>query len=492
MKKIILLALLAAAFVAMPAFASVNNIKVSGSVDSTWLNRANFDLGANNIGDETQNLGITQTMVQVDAELTENVSTTVCLINERAWTAKNASAAGDNINIHYAYATLREMLYSPLTVVVGRQAFKYGNSFVVDSTGTNNSAPADSGIQNVAGDLTKQTAQDAVRLIFDYNPLTLELLFSKITANNTNLVRDEDDDIDLYGLNTSYELGDAWKTMVEGYFFARIDKSVTQTLTGGTPGIAATGTAGGSKSDTIYVPGLRASTNPIEGLNLQGEFAWQGGNRATTASKDNQRRNAVGAQVIANYQLPVLKEYKPTAEYVYTYVSGDRNASGVANQGNAGSRDSSSERWYAWDPMFENQGGGKIYNAIFNLTNLNIHTASLAVSPIEDVTTKFSWTGLWLDKKYDTATTTLVQPDNQTSLTGTGTGAVVNVNRNKKDLGFELDLDATYDYTEDVQIGASLGWFMPGDVFDAAGTAAVRNKPDNTASQALVHMNVNF
>jgi len=483
MKKVILLAVLALV-VSMPAFASVNNIKVSGSVDSTWLNRANFDLGANNIGDETQNLGITQTMVQVDAELTENVSTTVCLINERAWTAKGASAAGDNINIHYAYATLREMLYSPLTVVVGRQAFKYGNSFVVDSTGTNNSAPADSGIQNIAGDLTKQTAQDAVRLIFDYNPLTLELLFSKISANTVSLVPDNDDDIDLYGANASYELGDAWTTMVEGYFFTKVDKTI--------------GAAGADRprADVAYVPGLRASTNPIEGLNLQGEFAWQGGNRSTSgtgARQNNQRRNALGAQVMANYQIPVLEEYKPTADYVYTYVSGDRNVSGVNRDPGRGNP-VSGENYTAWDPMFENQGGGKIYNAIFNLSNMHIHSASFSVSPIEDVTTKFSWSGLWLDKKYDSTAVTLVQPDNNAGVAGATTTAAVN--RNEEDLGFELDFDAVYDYTEDVQIGASLGYFFPGDVFESvsskAAVANVTNIADDAASQVLVHMNVNF
>src|SRR3989338_10349083 len=170
MKKTILLAMLLVAFVAMPAAASVQNVKVSGSIDSTWLVRNNFDLGLNVIGDETQNLFLTQTMLMVDADLTDNLSTSLCLINERAWTQKEGDA--DNLNdsdidIHLAYVTLREMLYSPLTVVVGRQAFHYGNSFIVDAAGTNNSAPTDSGIDTIAGDLTKQTAQDAVRLIFD-------------------------------------------------------------------------------------------------------------------------------------------------------------------------------------------------------------------------------------------------------------------------------------------------------------------------------------
>src|SRR3989338_10636780 len=128
--------MLLAAFVAMPAAASVQNVKVGGSIDSTWLIRNNFDLGLNVIGDETQNLFITQTMLTIDADLTDNVSTTVHLINERAWNQKDATADDSDIDLHLAYVTLREMLYSPLTVVVGRQAFSYGNSFIVDAGGT--------------------------------------------------------------------------------------------------------------------------------------------------------------------------------------------------------------------------------------------------------------------------------------------------------------------------------------------------------------------
>src|SRR3989338_8260865 len=346
MRKTILLAMLLVAFVAMPAAASVQNVKVGGSIDSTWLIRNNFDLGLNVIGDETQNLFITQTMLTVDADLTDNVSTTVHLINERAWNQKAVENANDSdVDIHLAYVTLREMLYSPLTVVVGRQAFHYGNSFIVDASGTNNSAPTDSGIDTIAGDLTKQTAQDAVRLIFDYEPLSVELLLSKVGSGTNTLATDDQDDVDLYGANVGYEVGDSMNTQVEAYFFAKVDRS-----SDGNPNDA-------DKSDTVYVPGLRASTSPIEGLNVQAEVAWQRGVRvASTAQKNgavnNQRREAMGTQVIASYQVPVLEEYKPILAYVYTYVSGDSNPGDVraiddVTRGN----EASSNRWTAWDPM---------------------------------------------------------------------------------------------------------------------------------------------
>jgi len=468
MKKTILLAMLLVAFVAMPAMASVQNVKISGSIDSTWLVRDNFDLGLSNAlgagSDERQNVFITQTMLEVNADLTDNVSTTIHLINERTWTQKDATDGG--IDLHLAYVTLREMLYSPLTVVVGRQAFHYGNSFVVDAGGTNNSAPTDSGIASIAGDLTKQTAQDAFRFIFDYEPLSIELLVSKINDGVSTLAEDHDD-IDLYGINAGYEVGDSMNTQVEAYFFAKIDKSGS-----GNPSDTAT------KSDTVYVPGLRASTNPIEGLNVQAELAWQRGNRVaiTTTVGDNEQRDAMGAQVIASYQVPVLEEYKPILAYVYTYVSGDSNSGDRAY-----SSESSRNKYTAWDPMFENQAGGTIYNTLFNLSNAHIHAVSAQVNPIEDVTTKVTWTNLRLDKGLsgDGTNTTLllVQPDGTPT---TAMGVVVD----EKEIGNEIDATLTYDYTEDVQFGANFGWFLPGDLFTAAN--------DSVASQAVIHGNVNF
>lgn len=481
MRKL-LLALGLVAFVSMPAVASVQNVKISGSIDSTWLNRNDFDLGANLVEDESQNLFITQAILQADADLTDNVSTTIALINERAWGSEAAntsdSANSTDVDLLLAYVTLREMLYSPLTVVVGKQAFHYGNSFIVDAAGTNNSAPADSGLASIAGDLTKQTTQDAVRLIFDYEPLSIEVLVSKINSRNNTLAPAtdhsdfRDDDVDLYGVNAGYEVGDSMNTQVEAYFFAKIDKLAVSTTDDTTA----------SKTDTVYVPGLRASTNPIEGLNVQAEVAWQRGNKVVDSAdiNENQRREALGVQFIANYQVPVMEEYKPMLGYVYTYASGDSNP-GDVNTPALADNPVSENRWTAWDPMFENQAGGTIYNAIFNLSNAHIHTVSAQVNPIEDVTAKVSWTNLRLDKELrgNTANSslTLVQPDGTAS-------AVLGTNADEKEIGNEIDATLTYDYTEDVQFGANFGWFLPGDLFTGAN--------DQVATQAIVHGNVNF
>ena len=104
-KSILLAVVLMVALVAVPASASVQNIKVSGSIDSTYLWRDNFDLGFATASDRNQSVPLTQTTLQVDADLTDQVSATVALINERAWNYDiNADTAdGSDIDLYLAY-----------------------------------------------------------------------------------------------------------------------------------------------------------------------------------------------------------------------------------------------------------------------------------------------------------------------------------------------------------------------------------------------------
>jgi len=481
MTKKLLLALLVVAVMAMPAFAAVQNVKVSGNVDSTYIYRNNFDLGTgtnsllttNQKADRVQNFFITQTRVRVDADLSDNVSTVVSLLNERSWGVENDPTTDSNdVDLDLAYVTLREMLYSPLTVHVGRQPFKYGNSLIVDSTGPNNSTVGPLAL--VAADLNKRSGQDAIRLVLDYKPLTIDMLYWKVDSNtvagvlDTHILRDE---VDLYGINGNYELGDSWNTVAEAYFFVKNDQSTRDSVAG-------------AKDDRIYVPGLRASTNPVKGLNVQGEMAWQRGTKVSTtasAAPDNEQREAFAAQVIANYDFQVekLAKYKPTAMFAYTYASGDKNG----NTLNDKYLPNSAEKYTAWDPMFESQAGGKIYNALFDLSNCHIYTVSGGFNLIEDLKLSATWTGLWTAKH------------DQIAGNGASSTTVFNMRQpdqaqiqpwvtNKGAIGQEIDADLTYNYTEDVSLGASLGMFLPGDFFVS------RN--DSTATQALVSLNVAF
>jgi len=436
MKKF-LFVLLALTVLAMPAMASVQNIKVSGDIETTYLNRKDFDLGDVGLTDFRQSVIFTQTRLRVDADLTDKVAATIGLINERIWGADENNA---EVDLNLAYVTMKEMLYSPLTVKLGRQNFAFGNSFVIDSAGVNNLALADSGLNNVAEDLSKEAAQDAVRLTFDYDPLTLDVLYSSIDQGLVDGTI-ESDNVDLYGLNLNYKFNDENNSVSEAYFWVK----------------------DGTNGDKIYMPGVRGSMNVLDGWTLQAEAAMQLGDITLVNGKTDRR--AYAAQILSNYLLPFEKtaEYQPVLGFSYTMYSGDKDA---VNGGDG-------NKYTGWDPMYENQSGGKIFNTLFNATNSQTLGASLTVSPMQDVVTNLYYDLLWLDKKmaFD-----LHQPE----------GADVDVaeNTNKSKLGSEVGMVVTYDYTEDVEFGARVGWFFPSSHFDSAN--------DNTASQFLLNAKVAF
>lgn len=464
MRKLLVLAVVALMVAAVkPADASVQNVRISGWTDNTFIYRAEFDLGRGSGDKDHQGVYINQTGLQVDADLTDQVFVTIALISERGWENDNTTASSD-IDIHLAYVTLKEMLYSPLTLIVGRQVFSFGNGLIFDATGANNVAPGDSGIRGIATDLTKQTAIDAIRAILDYNPLTVTVFYSKIDPG-TSTIADVEDDHDLFGINANYQLGDDMDSVVEVYYFKERDRS------GNTAFVGSGATA---KTDELNVFGIRGSTNPIEGLNVQLEFAKQNGTTQVGGPTDHRRIEAYAFQGIINYQLPVMEEYNPVFQYILTKTTGDTDLSPHGTS-----------EYTGWDPFFEAQGGGHIYNTLFNLTNSVIHSVYLTAEPMEDVTARLAATAIWLERDLHdpdgsgpaSPTLSVLQPD--------GTAAVgLAAKSDSNFLGKEFNFDLTYDYTEDVQIGTSIGWFFPGSVFD--------HDNDSTAKQVLVNMNVAF
>lgn len=446
MKKLIL-AVALLAVMTVPAMAAVQNVQVEGNVNSFYLFRENFDFVSTNY--DQQSIFFTTAILQVGADLTDNVRAVIRLINERVWEEEPGTSNSD-VDVNLAFVELRELLYSPLTVIIGRQDWRYGNSFIFDSAGTNDEAPSDSGIDGVAVDLTAQTALDAIRFILDYNPLVIEAFFA-LQDHNTVALSDIDDDLYYTGLNATYKVGDSMDTVVEGYLFTRTDKSDT---------------TGSSDYDVDFlkIVGGRFSTNPLEGLNLQGEIAHQGGTISDSPSADNdQSRDAWGFQGIVNYKVPALKDYNPVLQYVFTKVYGNTSTT-------------TDEEYTAWDPMRENQGGGTIYNTLFSLSGAIIHTISLSANPMEDVTSKLSVTKLLMTEDVDATSMTINQPD-------TGTAAPTILPGSARELGVEVDFETKYDYTEDVQFGLNVGVFKPN------GSLFLTNE---NAKQVIANVNVAF
>jgi hypothetical protein len=495
MKKLLVAAMMVV--MASPAFAAIQNVKVSGDITTSWIYDAGLDLGASNnteitqtggaqgisgasgflpVGQKKQNVFLTQTRLRVDADLSDNVSTTVGLINERAWNAENSVSSTNgyandtDVELYLASITMREFLYSPLTLQIGRQVFTYGNGFILGDGGPINGASGN--LASIYAALNERTAYDGVTATLDYKPLTISLIYFK-NSQTLNSIEGlghltDGQSSDVYGYNVNYQLNDPMSTVIEQYGFARINGADVG-------GIG----PGGNKGDTMYVPGLRASTNPVKGLTVQGEIAWELGNvevpgPVTTAKADGERRDAMAAQVLASYSLPVLDKYKPTVNASWTYVSGDKNS----NQNYDSDPIKSTRTYGAWDEFNTIQGAGTIYRSIFTMSDENIFSVGAAVNPLEDLTAGVTWSGLWAPQAFSNGQNPLVllQPN--------GTSVYPSLNNKGYYLGNETDLSLTYNYTEDVTFGLTVGWFVPGDVFSAA--------THETASQAIANIGVKF
>jgi hypothetical protein len=363
--------------------------------------------------------------------------------------------------------------------------FNYGNGLILGDGGPVNFTTGNLG--GIYADLTERTAYDGVTATLDYKPLTISMIYFKngqtaaSIAGLGHLTSGQSSDV--YGYNANYQLSDPWSTVVEQYTFARINgNGFDQNLgaDGNGPGYA---NFAGQKGNTMYVPGLRASTNPTKSLNLQGEIAWELGNVevSNAGASEGEHRDAMLGQFMATYTLPILEKYKPSVNASYTYASGDKN--GNINYSNSnGNGTSSSKTYAAWDEFNTIQGAGTIYRAIMPLSDESIVAVGASVAPLEDVTAAVTWSGIWAPAPYSAQNLPiLIQPNGSSisplnsSLTGPAKAYWV---------GNETDLNLTYNYTEDVTFGVNVGWFVPGDVF--------ASNNHETASQAIANVGVKF
>lgn len=451
---------------AVPAFAAVQNIKVSGDIVAQSINRDNFDLDKDATG-TTDSVNVFNSIVRlkIDADLTDNVATCVRLINERNWDV--ASVSNTDIDLDLAYVTMKEFLYSPLTVTIGRQELHFGNDMIIGdgvgapvatvvsgAVGTNQTTnyTEATGWGGINGDLAYRKAFDAIRATLNYDPLVIDLVFAKIDAN-TLTGGTNSDDIDLWGINAGYKLDDKWNSKVEGYVWTKMNYAGANLTTV-------------DKTDSVVTIGGRISTNPTDKINLQQEVAYQGGKKVVAAGVGRDR-NAWASQTMGTYT-PGWK-HNPTIGMIYSYFSGD--ASKTATD--------PSKTYHEWDPMFENQTAGHIINALFPNSNCHNIDLMMTLKPefLEDVTLRLDWVYQALSKA-GAATGTLNLNDYD--------GGGYNYQANKKYLGQEVDIQLLYDYTEDVQFGLLTGWFFPG-----RGALAKTSRED-IANEAIVSCKVSF
>jgi hypothetical protein len=423
----------------VPAIAETQNIKVSGDIKAHHIYQSNIDLEADD--SDNQNFYLQQVGLNVEADLTDNVSTYVRLINERVWgdIDNDAQTNTFDISLDEAYITLKEMLYAPLTLKIGRQNIWLGKGFVVGNAGlTAWDTPGN--LPNTVEEMSDVTAFDAARATLDYDPWTVDLIYSKMEEdNNAQNNTFNYDDVDLYVANVGYDFT-KYDAEAEGYYIYKHDRRSVQAT---------------NDADAVHTIGIRGSLIPFDNMDVWGEAAFQWGTYANRATGTKADRQAGAINAGGTYTFEDVR-WTPKVGVEYTWWSGeDLDANG-----------SPSGDWEAWDPIYP--GKFDTYIAAFrNITKTanfqppttqtgndngatNERQISVigALEPMTDISVDSRWTMIWYDE-----TPTLGASD---------------------ELGHELDLKLTYDYTEDVTITTAAGIFWPLEYW-----------PDNSDSAAL-------
>ncbi len=454
-RLIVLLALVFVLGVSLAAYAEVQNVKVSGDITAYAINQSQFGF-QHKAGLKTKNAFATVSRVRVDADLTDNVMATVRLLNERYWGSVEESGANNtNVDVDLAYVTLKEFLYSPLTLMVGRQELHYGSQMVVGDPDTNGVVAA--GGFSVAGgnaSLTARKSFDSIRAVLNYDPLIVDLVVAKI---NENALKNSDD-TDLYGVNAAYKLSDT--TNLEGYWFTKKKNKKQFTST--------------NKADIVNTIGARlGNTTQKDNMDLTSslEGAYQLGKYNGDSGRANDRSAyALEGAVTAGFK---NAKYTPSVTVLAALFSGKKDP---------GTTSLTEKRMTGWDPMFENQSFGDIANQLLQQSNARILGGMVTMKPADDLVLKGEYYAFWWDKKYH-------MPNN---IVTTQTGDTLTMT-DKRFVGQEIDVTATYNYTEDVQFNLLGGLFIP-------GSAVSRNNPTtgtgisnkSNASEVIGSMKVTF
>lgn len=454
---------LALAF-ALPVYAETQNVKVSGSLDAYWFYRGDYDL-TNTHNVSTSNFFMSQTQVEVAADLTDNVSTVINLGNERNWDGAPTTVAANgnqyDVFVDLAYVQMKEIFYSPLTLTIGRQDLWWGRGFVLG----NNSTAWDQQGSITANEYSIQTAFDAIRATLDFNPWTIDAIYSKINENTVTM----EDEHDLYGVNIGYKFAE-YNAVVEGYLLVDHDRANTTVMTG-------------RRANDTETLGGRVQFDPISQMTLGGETAYQWGSyedpTAGTAAgvaagnpnynSNKMKREAWALDLYATYRFDLT--WKPDLTVEYVYFSGQKSANDLSNS-----------KWTSWNSLYR----GRFYTAYEDFREWQYGTAQAGdtnatqnsemiqvkanMKPLDDLLITGSFSYFW-------------SPEKDYTVTGAFPGPY-SIAEQSNDIGYEWDLQVTYDYTEDVSFGLLTAWFIPGDKFTAPN--------DKTATDLVASAKVTF
>jgi hypothetical protein len=313
-------------------------------------------------------------------------------------------------------------------------------------------------------EVSDATAFDAIRATLDYDPWTIDLIYSKIDENAVLIT----DDVDLLVTNVGYQFT-KYDAEAEGYW-------IMENHATGTAGTVAANTE--EDTNATHTLGLRGSLVPFDNMMVWAEGALQVGKYASNAAVDGNDhgsdRDAAAFNIGGEYEF-VDVNWTPTLGAEYTYWSGENETPTGVCDGD----------WDGWNPLYPSKY--ETYIAAFRnitkptdfdgaaadgtannngATNENQISVFGSIDPMADVTVEGKWTYLW----YDEPPRSAAVPDRD------------------EEIGNELDAKLTYDYTEDVSFAVAAAYFIAGDYYESNA-----NDDDQaSAAQIISSVKVDF
>jgi len=461
----------------IPVYAETQSIKLSGDLAVRYIGHENYDFNSYNgdVADTDSSYFMTNAEAQLDADLTDNVSVTLRMVNQHDWNVSDIGLGAPNhfdndihvglaspddnygeydVLVDLAYVTLKEFFFTPLTVRIGKQDLWFGKGFIVGAD------YQDPNGQIEADEFTSFTSFKAIRATWDFEPWTFDGVFAMIEENEVQA----DDDEQLYGINAACDLSEYNNAEAEVYYWFVKDDEIPNYII--------------SKENRIHCLGARGSFDPHKDITLWGEGAVQLGTYvANTVQTQPREREAYAFDVGGECRL--WKEqyaWKPVVGTEYIFYSGQNEPT-----------DRVGNSFHGWNRMFR----GKVDSAIHEWYNVfyvngmptapdnggtNLHQIILmgSLEPMDNLKVDARYINFRL---HETAS---MFTDN-------------------KDVGNEVDLELNYEYTEDVTFGLLSAWFWSGDYYvipeeenihPAFGTETLKHK--QIASEVVATCKVSF
>jgi len=397
-----------------------------------------------------------RTRLNVKADFTDAVSAFIELDSYDTWGEDfrsnyltgidGAAATGDDVEVYQAYIEANDMFDYPLRLRVGRQELMLGSGWLV---GTNDASSGFTGL-----------SFDAVTLTYATDMLSVTGLAAKLAENGPV---EEDGDVDMYGVYASY-LGVEDMTLDAYWLFVRDAVELRDTpydLVGnwveevlGVDDYDAT---------TLHTVGLRGA-GMYGAFDYEAEVAYQFGdagvvgvlNRTLAVSPygdDDAEWDAWACNIEVGYTFDI--EYAPRVYLGFAYFDGQDD------------RDITFWEWLAAQacPFWKGPDPSVSFNRLFSnweysefldatdLSNAWIGRGGVSVMPMEDVTVLLTAAYYQAVDCYDVTWPNFFLLGNR--FTPLAPYSFI-TEENDDDLGWELGLYVTYDYSEDLTF--ELGW----------------------------------